>query len=119
MDKEELRDKLVESVQHMAALITEYAKVLGDDVYTCGVEFTVAAGNMRIRVTDSRHRMNPETGRLERIDKNSGKDSSTLDEAEARRQKGDEREPEDAIRPAPKATPEQVVAEMMKRLGLK
>ena len=119
MDEEKLKDELVRQVQKLAALLTLYTKTMGVDAYECDLQFMVAEGEARIRLTDARYQVDTATGKLTKLPSGEGPHASTLDDAEARRQKGDEREPEDAIRPAPKATPEQVVAEMMKRLGLK
>lgn len=115
MDEEKLKDELVTQVQRMAALLTLYTNAMGVDAYECNLEFMVADGEARIRLTDMRFKIDPKTGKLVKLPSGTGPHASTLDDAEARRQNGGA-VPDD---PAPKVTPEQEVAELMKRLRLK
>ena len=115
MDEEKLKDELVRQVQKLAALLTLYTKTMGVDAYECDLQFMVAEGEARIRLTDARYQLDTATGKLTKLPSGDGPHASTLDDAEARRQRG-ESAPE---RPEPAKSPEQVVAEMMKRLGLK
>jgi hypothetical protein len=121
MDEEKLKDELVAQVQKMAALLTVYTQMLGVDAYECNLEFMASNGEARIRMTDARYKADPKSGKLTRLSSGDGPDASTLDEAEARRQKagGHNQDDDKPTAAEPQQTPEQVVAALMKRLRLK
>ena len=115
MDEDKLKDELVTQVQKMAALLTIYTQVMGVDAYECNLEFMVADGEARIRLTDSKFKVDPKTGKLNKIPTGEGPHASSLDDAEARRQKGGKApEPPEKV-----PTAEETVAALMKKLGLK
>jgi hypothetical protein len=121
-EEDKLKDELVKEVQRLAALLSIYSKVLKFDAYECTLEFMFTDGEGRIRLTDSRYKTDPKSGKLVRLpNPSSDPDASSLDDAEARRRKGHKTEEEEVPEAVVevKKTPEQVVKEMMKKLRLK
>jgi hypothetical protein len=114
---EKLKDELVQQVQGMAALLAQYALLLKLDAYECTLEFVMHGGEGRIRLTDAQYRKDA-NGKLMKLSSGSDPNASSLDDAEARRQaakRGDDVPADEA----PVASPEQIVADMMKKFNIK
>jgi hypothetical protein len=116
-DEEILKDNMVRQVQIMAALFAEYTKHLQLDAYECTLEFMFTDGEGRIRLTDSKFKMDPGTGKLRKLPNESNDPhASSLDDAEARRRGV---KPVEEPDPVKVPSPEETVAALMKKLRLK
>lgn len=109
-DEDRIKMQMVEQIQKLTAMFAEYVSIMKFDAYEANLEFLFTEGEGRIRMTDTRFRVDPKDGKMKEI---------PADPKPTLNKRGAKSSSKDTPSVPKGPVPTDVVAELFKRLRLK